>query len=70
VRDKLIDLVSFLNTKIEGNPEVEVKKVVDLDYVRESLQPNNHFPLSEKRKDNLLYLPKFQLHDAKLVKSS
>jgi hypothetical protein len=76
VRDRLVDIVSFLNAKIDGNPEMmDIKKVVDMDFVKESVIPNQKDPRrvsieADTNKAGLLYLPKFQLHDAKLVKSS
>jgi hypothetical protein len=76
VRDRLVDIVSFLNAKIDGNPEMmDIKKVVDMDFVKESILPKQADPRrvsieAEVSKGGVLYLPRFQLHDAKLVKSS
>ena len=76
VRDRLMDIVSFLNAKIDSTPEMMgIKKVVDMDFVKESIVPK---PVDPRRvsieaatsKGEKLCLPKFQLQDAKLVKSS
>lgn len=71
-----MDIVSFLNAKIDGNPEmIDIKKVVDMDFVKESVIPKQNDTgrvsiEAETNKGGLFYLPNFQLHDAKLVKSS
>lgn len=54
---------------------MDIKKVVDMDFVKESMAPKQKDPHrvsieAKTNKGGLLYMPKFQLHDAKLVKSS
>lgn len=55
VRDKLNDIVAFLNHKIDSNPEVEeVKKVIDMKDVERKEERENY-----KERESILVLPKY-----------
>lgn len=55
VRDKLNDIVAFLNHKIDSNPEVEeVKKVIGMKDVERREERDKY-----KERDSILVLPKY-----------
>lgn len=55
MRDKLNDIVAFLNHKIDSNPEVEeVKKVIDMKDVERKEERENY-----KERESILVLPKY-----------
>lgn len=55
VRDKLNDIIAFLNHKIDSNPEVEeVKKVIDMKDVERKEQKEKY-----RERESILVLPKY-----------